>query len=210
MRLLVFGASGRTGNHIVQQALGHGHEVTAFVHSMPLPFEHERLRTATGSVYDFEAVSAAMEGQRAVASALGIGDRGTPDLHEQGIGNIIHAMAVHEVRTLAAISSSGVGKAEEPGSALAKSVRSLMAGRMETARADLARMEQRIMASDLDWTIVRPSGLNDGPKTGAYRMTRDGSAIPSPERISRADVAAVILAALETEEYNRRILSVAG
>lgn len=208
MRIVVFGAAGRTGQQIVEQALGHGHEVTAFVRATPLVLEHPRLRTATGDVFDFGAVSSAIRGHDGVASALGIGDRGTPDLHERGIANIVHAMAEHDVRKLVAVSSASVGRAEEPG--LLGGVRSLMAGRMEVARRDLSRMEQRIMASDLEWTIVRASGLNDGPKTGAYRMTRDGSPIPKAERISRADLAGVVLAALETEEYERRVLSVAG
>jgi putative NADH-flavin reductase len=208
MRIIVFGAAGRTGPQIVEQALGHGHEVTAFVRATPLVLEHPRLRTIAGDVFDFDAVSSAVQGHSGVASALGIGDRGTPDLHERGIANIVHAMAVHDVRKLVAVSSAGVGRPEQPG--LLGAARSLMAGRMETARRDLGRMEQRIMASDLEWTIVRASGLSDGPQTGEYRMTRDGSPLQRAERISRADLAGVVLAALETEEYDRRILSVAG
>ena len=63
MRVLVIGAAGRTGRHIVERALGHGHDVTAFVHSTPLELANERLTSITGDVRDFDAVSAAVVGQ---------------------------------------------------------------------------------------------------------------------------------------------------
>ena len=43
MRILVIGAAGRTGKHIVERALGHGHDVTAFVHNQPIELANERL-----------------------------------------------------------------------------------------------------------------------------------------------------------------------
>ena len=208
VRLVVFGAAGRMGRLVVDRALGHGHEVTAFVHSSLLGFEHPRLTTVHGDVLDFDAVSSAVEGQRAVASVLGIGSRGTPHLYSEGVASIVHAMAVHEVRKLAAVSAAGVGSRKDPN--LGLGARMIANVTMRAVYDDLERMEQRIMASDLDWTIVRPSGLSDEPQSGRYRMTRDGSVLPKSDRISRADVAAVVLTALETDEYVRRILTVAG
>jgi len=52
-----------------------------------------------------------------------------------------------------------------------------------------------LRASGLDWTIVRPGALTDGPATGLVRIGED---IPSGE-VPRADVAAVIAAALEDD-----------
>jgi putative NADH-flavin reductase len=207
VRIVVFGAAGRTGRLIVEQALGHGHDVTAFVHSSGLGLDHPRLTVVPGDVLDFDAVSSAVEGQRAVASALGVGGRGTPRLLSDGIGNVIHAMAVHEVSKLSVVSAAGTFARNDP--TLSISFRMMISVTLRSVYDDLERMEQRIMASDLDWTIVRPYGLSDGPQTGRYRMTRDGSLLPKASRIGRADVAAVTLTALETDEYIRRVLTVA-
>lgn len=207
MRIVVFGASGRTGRLIVEQALGHGHDVTAFLHEAPLPVEHPRLAKVVGDVLDFDRVSAAMDGQRAVASALGLGARGSAKPLSQGMANIIHAMTVADVSKLSAVSAAGTFARNDP--TLSFGFRMMLKTSMRPVYDELERMEQRIMASDLDWTIVRPYGLSDGPQTGRYRMTRDGSLLPEATRISRADVAAVTLTALETDEYVRRILTVA-
>jgi putative NADH-flavin reductase len=74
---------------------------------------------------------------------------------------------------------------------------------------DLEAMESRVMASDLDWTIVRPVGLSDEPATGHYRVSLDGSIPKKVSRISRSDVAAVVVKALETDTYQRRAVVVA-
>jgi FlaA1/EpsC-like NDP-sugar epimerase len=72
MRLLVIGATGGTGRELVQQALAHGHQVTAFVRDPArLQIEHANLRVAKGDVLDYATVEAAMRGQDAVVSALG-------------------------------------------------------------------------------------------------------------------------------------------
>ena len=207
MKLVVFGAAGRTGRLIVEQALGHGHEVTAFVHRTPLELEHPRLSVVAGDVLDFDAVSSAMQGQRAVVSALGSGGKSSGRVLSEGIGTIVHAMAVQEVRKLAAISAAGAFARGDAN--LSLGFRVMISTTLRSAYDELERMEQRIMASDLDWTIVRPFGLVSGEQTGRYRMTRDGSVLPKAIRISRADVAAVTLIAIETDEYVRRILTVA-
>lgn len=60
------------------------------------------------------------------------------------------------------------------------------------AYADLAGMERLVMASDLDWTIVRPTRLTDGPATGQTQRVR-GQLRSGPWSVSRADLAAVLL-----------------
>ncbi len=72
MRLLVIGATGGTGRGLVQQALAHGHQVTAFVRD-PARFQvdHPNLRVPKGDVLDYATVESAMRGQDAVLSALG-------------------------------------------------------------------------------------------------------------------------------------------
>jgi putative NADH-flavin reductase len=202
LKLVVFGAAGRTGKHIVNRALGHGHTVTAFIHRTPLGFEHPDLTTRTGDVLDFEAVSSAITGHTAVAFALsGAGN------HEPGIANVIHAMAENDVRRLAAVSAAGTFARNDK--ALSIAYRAVIKTAMRAAYDDLENMELRIMASDLDWTIVRPVGLTDDIASGSYRISRDGSLLPKATRISREDVAALVIKALETDIYHRRAVVIA-
>ena len=108
MKVVVFGATGRTGVHVVTRSLGHGHDVTAFAHRQPMSLKHPRLTVLTGDVRDFVAVSAAVGGQHAVAFALSQADGAGADIHEAGIANVIHAMAADDVARLAAVSAAGV------------------------------------------------------------------------------------------------------
>ena len=71
-RILVLGASGRTGRLVVEQALGHGHVVVAFVRDLArLPIAHERLTVIQGDVTVAADVARAVEGCDAVVSVLG-------------------------------------------------------------------------------------------------------------------------------------------
>lgn len=207
MRILVVGAAGRTGSNIVRIALGHGHDVTAFVHEAPLQITHERLTTVVGDVRDFDAVNGAVARKQAVAFAVSHGAGDDRTVHEQGIANVIHAMAANEVRRLAAVSAAGTFARTDK--RLSIRYRALIATTLRPVYDDLEEMELRIMASDLDWTVVRPVGLSDDPPSGTYRISLDGLLLPKTARISRGDVAAVVLKALETDTYHRRAVVIA-
>ena len=207
MRIVVFGAAGRTGAQIVERALGHGHEVTAFVHERPLEASGGGLRVVQGDVRDAEAVNAVVAGQQAVAFALSHGSGSDRHVLETGIGNVLYAMADHMVPRLAALSAAGTFARGDR--RLSVGYRALIATTMRGVYDDLEAMERRIMASDLDWTIVRPVGLSDEAATGHYRISMDGSLLPKASRVSRADVASVVVKALETDTYWRRAVVVA-
>jgi len=207
MVILVLGAAGRTGRHIVEQALGHGHVVRAMVHSTELPVTHERLEIVTGDVLDFDTVSAAVEGVDGVAFAVGSGGGRDVRVFSDGIANVLHAMAAHDVSALVAISAAGVFARSDP--RMAMGFRAMIATALRPVYDDLERMEQRIAASGVSWTIVRPVGLADTPATGQYRLSLDGSLLPKASRVSRADVAALALKALETGSFDRMTLVIA-
>ena len=207
MKMVVFGAAGRTGRLVVERALGHGHEVTAFVHNTPLAVEDEALTVVHGDVRDSDAVRAGghrtQRGRVRVVAGLGAG----ADIHEAGIATVIQAMAECMVSRLAAVSAAGTFARNDK--KLSFAYRTLVATTMRAVYDDLEAMEMRIMASDLDWTIVRPVGLTDDPPDGQYRVSLDGSLLAKAARISRADVASVVVKALETDTYWRRAVVIA-
>lgn len=206
MRVLVLGATGGIGRQLVMQAVGHGHDVTAFVHSTPLDLDLPGLVRVTGDVLDFDAVSAAVSGHDVVFFALNNAPGARAGTLETGVGNVVHAMALHGVRRLVAVSASGVFARNDK--RLSLGFRTMIRTVLRPTYDDLEAMERRVMASDLDWAIVRPAGLTDGELTGRYRVGIDGSVLPKATRISRADVAALMLKAASGERYLRRAVTI--
>ncbi|MDP2401636.1 MAG: NAD(P)H-binding protein [Actinomycetota bacterium] len=208
MRIAVIGATGRTGRHIVEQALGQGDDVVAFARTPEtLGFVHPRLQAVAGDVRDVSSLRRAVKGCDAVASAIGDKPASRVDTYSVGIANLMEAMAEHDVMRLAAISAAGT---------FARNDRNLSAGYRLMMRAvlrglydDLERMETRIMASGMQWTIVRPSGLTDGPQTGEYRVGLDGKPLSAGGRISRADVAGYTLKSLKVDTWVGRAVTLA-
>ena len=207
MRILVLGASGRTGRHVTEQALGHGHDVVALVRD-PVGFRlwNEHLTVLEGDVTDPVAVQAAVEGCDAVISALGSRGERPVSVYSDGIANTIRAMTARGIRRLVVVSASGVG-ADDAGLSLAARAMRKLPG-MRDVYEDMERMEGDVMLSDLDWTIVRPAGLTDGPLTGIYRVV-EGNTVPTGSKISRADVAALLLKCAQGGLYAHRAVAVA-
>jgi len=190
--LVVFGATGPSGRELVGQALALGHEVTAFVRDpAKLPVHHDRLRLAQGDVYDQEVVDAAVAGHDAVIGALGI-RKGTPKtLVADGTERILKAMHRHGVRRYIGLSAFGAGETHDR-SLYTRVTWATLGPNLE----DKERHERLIAASDLDWTLVRPPRLTDGPATGRYRVGTDLK-MSLLSKVSRADVAAFMLEQLD-------------
>lgn len=208
MRIAVFGASGRTGRVVVEQALGHGDEVVAAARTPEaLALTNQRSRSVPADVRDLDAVRTALAGCDAVVSAIGAPLEKRVDLYSAGIGNILQAMTEEGVRRLAVMSAIGTFARKDRN--IAWAYRTLMMPRLAPIYDDLERMEQRVMASSAEWTIVRPADLTDGPATGHYRVSLDGRPLPKGGQVSRADVAALLLKSLSGDTYLQRAVSIA-
>jgi len=207
MRLLVIGAGGRTGARVVEQALGHGHTVRAFVRNSVPPIRHDRLEVVHGDALDEDSVVSAVEGMDAVVFALGSGGSKDVQVYSAGIANVLYGMALHGVDRLVAISAAGAFARKD--SRIALSFRALIATVLRPVYDDMERMEQRIAASGVGWTIVRPVALSDEEATGDYRVSLDGSLLPKAKRVPRADVAALALKAIETGAFEGKTLVIA-
>ena len=73
MKLTIFGATGRTGRYLVEQALDAGHNVTAYVRNpAKLRYKHENLHVVQGEITEVGKVAEAIAGTDAVISALGV------------------------------------------------------------------------------------------------------------------------------------------
>jgi putative NADH-flavin reductase len=194
MKVLVVGATGRTGRLLTRGALERGHEVTALVRAPEkLGDLAARVRVVAGDVLDGGVVSDAVDGQEAVLVALSAAHRrGAPAVNSLGTLNVIRSMQRYSVRRLVVLSASGTAPGRDPNLPwiFDRVIKPVLLG---PAYADLRRMETNVRTSELDWTIVRVSGtLTDGPARGSYRA-EPGYSLPGGRRIARADVAEYML-----------------
>lgn len=206
MRVLVIGGSGRIGAHVVERAIGHGHEIRCLVHDSRPTFSAP-VELADGDALDFDDVSAVVDGMDAVIVAIS-GRSGSGPIHEPAIANVVYAMALHGVTRLAVVSAAGAFARNDRN--LSLPFRLQLRTTLSATYDDLEAMEMRIAASALDWTIVRPVGLTDDEASGHYRVTLDGRIPRKPKRIPRADIAAVLLKSVETSMFSRRRIVISG
>jgi len=195
MRLTIFGATGATGTCLVEQALAAGHDVTAVVRDparLTAP-AHPRLRVETADVMDPASIIPAVTGADAVITAVGPRGTGPTTVIRDSLAGIIAAMQKTGVHRLLALSGSIV--ADEGESPYLRFLAKPLARRtfLRHVCADMRAGEAEVQSSDLDWTIVRPPALANGPAAGHYRTAIDRS-LPRGFRVRRADLAACMLA----------------
>lgn len=197
MKIIVFGATGGVGRHVVNQALQTGYEVTAFVRDLTkLQIENDHLHVVRGDATNAEEVSAAIAGHDAVVSCLGSNKMVAKSTQlEEMTQHIVASMEAHHVKRIVYTASAGINN-ELPG----------VGGKMVMKMLQNVLIDHRhavdlIQAhKDLQYTIVRPLGLTNDDYTEAYREAKEG--VPENARnIPRADVAHFILKALGDDTY---------
>ena len=192
MKLCILGGTGGTGKQIVFQALEAGHDVTVLARDRArLGADQPRLRVIVGDLQNGAALAEAMRGQDAVISAIGRGySFKSEHLIERTVPGIIAAMKAAGVRRLLFTSALGVGPSFADSPLMAKLFfLTLLRG----IYADKLIGDQLIRQSGLDWTIVQPSQMTDGPLTRRYR-SGERLALRGKAQISRADTAHFLLA----------------
>lgn len=205
MKLAIFGATGKTGVELVKQALEKGHMVTAFVRdASKLLITDEGLNIVIGDVFDPSQVSQAIAGQDAIICALGAGNSlKKTSVRTNGTTNIIYAMKKADVKRLIVVTAMGVGESWDTLSLFNKI---FFATLLKSSRDDHESQETTVKASGLDWTIIRPSGLTDTPRTGIYFVGEN--ILAKTSTIARADVADLILKELDQNSYIRKAITI--
>lgn len=202
MRVLVLGATGATGRHLVEQALERGYQVTAVARTPArVAAEHPELTVVQGEALDQASIERVVPGHDAILSALGPRGMGATTIYSQPARNVLEAMRTRGGRRFICIGSGGV-EDDDPsfGFVYKHVVRPLLLRRVyEDVRRMEALLRENLWA---EWTVVRPSTLTDEPRTGVYRVSPrycpPGKKDPT---IARADVADFMLGELERREY---------
>lgn len=186
MKIAVVGANSSTGRHLIEMGIDADHELTAVVRKPELfPLRDSKLTTIKADVLDRASVDEVVADQDAIVSILGAPYGREPvTVLSRGTANIIDAMSAHGVKRLVCVSSRllAVGAPASSGEQplaerfLFRKVLYPMFRRMRRMLyADMIRMEQLVRASDLDWTIVRPSALFNTEVLSDYHFDSPGS-----------------------------------
>ena len=208
MRIAVFGATGRTGHPLVEQAVERGHEVIAFVRD-PTGLSAEvrnddRVSVIEGDAYTGESVDRAIAGDGdpvdAVVSVLGQSSDGPDDLLTEAGQHMLAAMHQHSVERFVTLVGAGVreeGESASLGGRVMNGLLKLFAGAvLEDARTHV----ESIKRSDTRWTVVRGPRLTEDAHTGEFRHGTDLS-LGMRDTAARANVAGFILNCLEDDLY---------
>lgn len=206
MKILIFGASGATGMHLVQQALNQGHHVTAFVRdSQKLKSEHPRLTITEGNICDLRTVHQSIFEQGAVISALGANQMFKFDeTVVSGISTILSAMALAKTDRFIYLSTLGVSETRSNAGFM---IRALAPTILSKEVEGHEFKEKIVRNSNALWTIVRAPILTNGALTCEYRSGESIKATSFAPKLSRADVAHFMLSQLSDERFIKRCVS---
>jgi putative NADH-flavin reductase len=192
MRLAIFGATGRTGKHLVEQALAQGHTVTAFVRDATrLGALRTRVNVVQGNVGEAAKVAQAVAGAEAVLSVLAPSGNQPVFAVSQAVTNILAAMNAHGVQRLIMSTGAGVRDPQDRPTLVHGFFGVLVKLLSRNVYEDMFQAVEKVRASDVDWTIVRVPMLTDGPLTGQIRRGYVNKDLGV--RLARADLADYLL-----------------
>jgi putative NADH-flavin reductase len=182
MKVIIFGATGFSGQAILANSIKQGHEVTILVRdASKIPIKHQNLTIVEGNVLNPQTVASVLHHQEAVIQCLGVGGKGDgkpTTFISDATKIIVDEMQNKKIKRLIAMSNVGAGNsiAFQPWF-FTKIILPYFMKWLKVIIEDKNRMEPIIMNSNLDWTIVRCPNIVDKPAKGRCNATLDGKGL---------------------------------
>ena len=194
MLIAIVGGTGRTGRHVVEEALRAGHRVRMLARH---PAHVAGVELVHGHALDPEALRQLVQGSDAVVCTLGPTPQGPPDVCSRATRLLVEAMKTAGVRRLVVQTGAMIGHRN-----LGRFYR-FLASRPAIAAALPERREQErlVMESGLDWTLVRPPRLSDGAGAGAAQVGPD-LRLGMMASVARVDLAHVLVRAATSRDWS--------
>ena len=207
MNVAIVAASGMTGTELIEQALAAGHNVIGLARTPEnIKSNDPRVTKRRGDAFDEASIVDGLEGADAVITSVG-----KRDLFDKRykLSTIAHAavlkgMNKHNIKRLIVISSTGAPPLKRDGIQ-----RNIYLFLRRKYYADMYQMEQQVMDSGLDVTIVRAPYLVVGGADGDY-FVEEQENYPVGIKISRANLAHFLINELDKSEWNKRVIAVVG
>jgi putative NADH-flavin reductase len=200
MHIALFGATGRTGQLLLRDALQAGHTVTALVRDPSwAAVQDSSLTVLQGSIHDAAQVEQTITGADAVISVLGpIQNKPVYEISTATNG-IITAMRRCGVRRLVMTAGAGVLDANDAPGTFDNLMGALVLLTAGHVYEDMRQSVDAVRQSDLDWTVVRVPALTNAPRTGRIRVGYVGKG--TGNRLGRADLAEFLLKQATSKGY---------
>lgn len=213
MNIAIFGASGIVGKAIVKEALEKGHQVTVLTRdTKKFPTDHNHLKIIEGDVTDRHVIHRVLENQNAVIQTLGIGGKGNgkPTTFVSDVNRLImEEMEQMNIRRLIAISVIGAGDSNRflPW-IYKKCILPVFQKWFIPIIEDKNRMENDILKSHLDWTVIRCTTVQDKPAKGKVNATLDGKGVKFT--ITAADMATFFIEQLDSKQFLKKMPTISN
>ncbi|MDX9747953.1 MAG: SDR family oxidoreductase [Paludibacter sp.] len=204
MKIVVVGASGKTGRLVIEEAVMAGYEVIAYVRiKESVKLVHPGLTIVEGQLNEKDKLKSVLAGADVCVSTLG-GASLTKHSRAivEGIDTIVALLEELKVKRFIYMSSIGAGTSRY---FMPQPIRFFIADLLlRVPLADHTKKENRIMKSQLDWTILRPGGLTDGAKSDTLKHGSESFIMKGNQTVSRASVAAFIVNQFTDSAYLKK------
>jgi putative NADH-flavin reductase len=215
MKILLLGATGRTGKCIIEEALKKGHKISAIARN-PEKLKNFEIDITKGTPYDYETVEKAITGCEAVINTLNVSRKSDnpwaplaapKDMISNSASNAIKAMEKAGIKRFVALGTIGAGRSWNKIPLILKLIVSI--SNLKVAFRDHGKQEEILEKSAIDYTICRApmlsSKIND---TGAV-ATPEGKK-PASRVLSRNSAAEFFLMIIENKEHIRETISLSN
>lgn len=215
MKILLFGATGRTGKHIIEEAIKRGHEISAIARN-PEKLEDFKIDITEGTPYDFETVENAITGCEAVINTLNVSRKtdnlwapltAPKDMISRSASNAIKAMENPGIKRFVALSTLGAGRSWKNTPFILRLIVSI--SNLKYAFRDHGKQEEILEKSSVDYTICRAPLLSDDRNDSGTVSTPEGVA-PVSRHLSRNSAAEFFLDIIENNEHIRETISLSN
>ncbi|MBP6789068.1 MAG: SDR family oxidoreductase [Candidatus Promineofilum sp.] len=201
--LALFGATGRTGRHLLQQALERGYNVRVLARDPgKLAVQSERLVVVRGNLKDAACVEEVITGADAVLSVLGPTSNEPTFEISRGTADIMSTMKRQGVKRLIISAGAGVGDPGDTPKLFNKLINVALKATARNVYEDMLKTVDQVRGSGLEWTVVRVPRLTDGPKSGQVRVGMVGKGTGA--NLSRADMAEFMLKQVNDSRHLRQ------
>ena len=215
MKILILGATGRTGKYVIDEALKKGHKVSAIARD-PDKLKNYEIDIIQGTPYDYETVEKALTGCDAVINTLNVSRKSDnpwsplaapKDLISKSASNAIKAMEKTGIKRFVALSTIGAGRSWKTSPAILRFFVSI--SNLRYAFVDHGKQEELLENSSIDYTICRAPMLSSEVNSSGAIATRENE-IPKSMKLSRNSAAEIFIKIIENKEFIRQTVSLSN
>lgn len=215
MKILLLGATGRTGKQIIKAALKRGHKISAIARN-PEKLKDYNIDIIQGTPYEYDIVEKGINGCEAIINTLNVSRKSdnpwSPlaaprDMISKSASNAIKAMEKSDIKRFVALGAIGAGRSWKKAPGILKFIISI--SNLRFAFRDHGKQEEILENSDVDYTICRAPMLSDKKNATGVVATPEGQK-PAGMVLSRNSAAEFFLDIIEKNEYIRETVSLAN